>query len=314
MHESQELSLGIDLGGTKIRGGICNSSGIVLKELTIPTRNNSDSIYSRLVALISELLAGYDPLRVIGIVIGGAGTVNSNGEGFDFAPNLSDLGVSSIRSQLEQFFGIPTALENDVNVAAYGEFIHGAGIQKSSLAYISVGTGIGLGLVINGELVRGSNNFAGEIGVIPFGLNGIQSSKNGRGALEDLVAGDTFESRYNNKSNSFKSGTSIIEMATFGDEHALSTIEKEAIGIAFAISCVQSIVDPEVIVLGGGIGSEKLIFESTKVQLQLLLPIEVKLEQSAVSENSAPILGAAELANKYFGQTKKESHQNGHEI
>lgn len=311
MSENRKLTVGIDLGGTKIRGGVCDFSGKVLNEITIPTRNNSDSVHSRLVALLTGLLATHAPQEILGIVIGGAGTVSPNGEGFDFAPNLNDLGVASIRSQIEQMFQIPTALENDVNVAAYGEYIHGAGENRSSLAYVSVGTGIGLGLVLGGDLIRGSKNLAGEIGMIPLGPRGVESSKHGRGSLEDLVAGDSFERRYNEKTFSTESGNSIIQLAKNGDKLALSAIEQEATGIAFAISCIQFVVDPEVIVLGGGIGSEKLIFDSTKNQLQSLLPLEVEIIQSLVPQNAAPILGAAELARTFFGKDEKESHRNG---
>ena len=165
--------IGIDLGGTKIAGVLADTGGTVLYQETIPTRTEEgqDKVIARIYGLIRVLLAAAGAGEVKGIGLCTPGPSDLKAGVVIEAPNLKwkDLPIVAL---LEKEFNLPVVLENDANAAAYGEYVYGAARGRKDLIYLTVSTGIGGGIIINGKLVYGRNYSAGEVGhmvILPDG-------------------------------------------------------------------------------------------------------------------------------------------------
>ncbi|MCK8607913.1 ROK family protein [Agromyces sp. C10] len=308
MSRASRYVVGVDLGGTKVRAGIAGitSDGEAdprgaLAEIERPTAaGGGRALVAQLVELVHDLCAavatGVDAVEAVGI--GGAGVPDHGQGGFDLSPNLGDLASFSLSDELRLALGCVVVLENDANVAALGELTAGIGTEHDDFAFISVGTGIGMGLVVGRALVRGAGNAAGEIGYLPFGADPLDPASHRRGPLEEVVAGDAIAGRYGQ-------GVTVREVfarADHGDPDALASIDEEAKWVAHAIAAVDAIVDPGRIVLGGGIGSRPELLASIRSWLDRLgrgaLPVTISELGSA-----APVLGALRLARDAAGST-----------
>ncbi|BDZ54021.1 ROK family protein [Agromyces marinus] len=307
--------VGIDLGGTKVRAGIARRAAdaeplAVIERATVP--GGGRGLVDQLATLVRELAAvagtgqpAVDgapgarvadgapgaPGTVAAIGIGGAGVPDTTAGGFDRAPNLGDLASFSLADELAFELACPVVIENDVNVAALGELAGGVGREHDCFAFVSVGTGIGMGLVLERRIVRGAGNAAGEIGYLPIGADPSEPSSHRRGALEEVVAGDALARRYGDA----VTAREVFARAEAGDARALASIDEEAKWIAHAIAAVDAVVDPGRYVLGGGIGTRPELLGRIHPWLARLgrggLPV-------TISElgDSAPVLGALRLA------------------
>ncbi|GLI26401.1 sugar kinase [Agromyces rhizosphaerae] len=296
MSAPDRVMVGIDLGGTKVRAGIAvpDAPG-ALAELERPTASEGGrALVTQLAELVRDLCreasVPLDHLAAIGI--GGAGVPDAGQGGFDQAPNLGDVSSVSLVDELRLAVGCPVVLDNDVNVAALGELAAGIGREHDDFAFVSIGTGIGMGLVLGRELVHGAGNAAGEIGYLPFGADPLDPAAHRRGALEEVVAGDALAARYAPGATARE----VFARAADGDPRAVSALDEEARWIAHAIAAVDAIVDPGRVVLGGGIGSRPELLEAILGWLDRLgrgrLPVTISALGSA-----APVLGALRLAS-----------------
>jgi len=301
--------VGIDLGGTKIRGGIATSSGEIIAELTVPT--SGSGLIHQIVALVQELCAAaaIDADHIVATGIGGAGVPDPTGEGFDKAPNLIGVQDVSFAGELALALGHSVVIENDVNVAALGELHYGAGLSHKDFVFISAGTGIGMGIVSAGTLLRGAHGAAGEIGFLPIGSDPLDPANRRRGPLEEMVAGDALTRRYAVVTNEVISSQEVFLRAEAGDPAAIATVNEHAKWIAIAIVTVAAVLDPEIFVLGGGIGSRK---ELLRLIFDWLARLGNSVLDVRISElgNSAPVAGAVRLA---LDSTKSFAKGNPHE-
>ncbi|TFC05231.1 ROK family protein [Cryobacterium mannosilyticum] len=289
--------IGIDLGGTKIRGGIATLSGDIVADKKILTNTNGIDLVDQIVDLVADLCetigARLDQVAATGI--GGAGVPNQAGSSFDLAPNLTALDNKPFAQGLIRRLGHPVILENDVNVAAIGELHHGVGLNTSNFVFISVGTGIGMGIVANGQLVRGARSSAGEIGFLPFGSDELVLSNHVRGPLEEAVAGDALAKTYHASTGHSLSAQEIFARAAHGEPHAVAAVDHEAKWLATAIVAVRAVLDPEVFVLGGGIGSRADLLPPIQSWLTRLGAHSLDIRSSELGHR-APIAGAVRLA------------------
>lgn len=296
-HATTDLAgylVGIDLGGTKVRGGIALGNGDVLAEAEQPTApGGGRELVGQLASLVRELctVVGINLGELHGVGIGGAGVPDDANGGFGQAPNLGDLASFSFAGELERALGCTVLLDNDANVAALGELAAGVGTQHDDFAFVSIGTGIGMGLVLDGALVRGAGNAAGEIGYLPFGTDPLEPANQRRGALEEAVAGDSLAARY--RANS--SAREVFAAAATGDPGAATALDEHAKWIAHAIAAVDAVVAPGRFVLGGGIGSRAELLDPIRAWLSRLGRPELTVSISELG-NSAPVLGALRLA------------------
>ncbi|MRX42141.1 ROK family protein [Agromyces kandeliae] len=300
--------VGIDLGGTKVRAGIAAldaSDGPRARAALVEAEEATEAGGGRaLVGQIAGLVEGLsaavsspvDAVRAIGV--GGAGVPAHPHGGFELAPNLGDLASFSLADELRLALGCAVVLENDANVAALGELAAGVGVHHDDFAFISIGTGIGMGLVLDRALVPGAGNAAGEIGYLPFGADPLDPAAHRRGPLEEVVAGDALAARL----GAGASARDVFDLAERGDARAVAAIDEEARWVAHAIAAVAAVVDPGRFVLGGGIGSRPELLAPVRTWLARLGRGDLPVTISELG-GAAPVLGALHLARAAAGRT-----------
>ncbi|WP_084079292.1 ROK family protein [Demequina sp. NBRC 110057] len=287
------LVMGVDLGGTKVRAALGDASGALLAIDEAPTADAGAGLDRQLAALLGRLAAaaGVDPAAVRATAVGGAGVASA--DGFTLAPNLAHLDGTDVRGALEEALGHAVVLENDVNVAALGE-LH-AGDAGDDFAFVSLGTGIGMGLVLGGRLIRGARGAAGEIGYLPLGADPLDPDNHRRGALEEMVAGETIAQRYEDLTGTAASTRQVFSRAARGDDCAAAVVDGYARWVAAALGAVIAVVDPGRIVLGGGIGLRPELLPRVQTWLARIGHSQVPVVTSALGDR-APLAGAVHLA------------------
>ncbi|MFT4235331.1 MAG: ROK family protein [Microbacterium sp.] len=289
--------VGIDLGGTKTLGGIATIDGSIVAEHTVATTQAAGQLPAQLISLIEALAsrAGIDREAVAATGIGGAGVPDQHSGGFSMAPNLMLSGDRPLHDELTRALGHPIVLENDVNVAALGELHEGVGRVAADFVFISIGTGVGMGIVADGRLLRGAHGAAGEIGYLPVGTDPLDPAHQRRGPLEEQLAGDALVARYRAASGAALTAPDIFSRAVQGDPHASAAIDEHARWVATAIVAVNAVLDPGIVVLGGGVGARPELLGPVRTWLAALGASSVDVRISELG-SQAPVIGAVHLA------------------
>ena len=307
--------VGVDVGRGWVRAAVANLACQIIARDDTP---NDAQNASELVALISRLArnvvaeAGLSWSQVVHAVIGTPGVFDEQSKRVLFASNLPDWGRHGLVTELQTAFGLSLSVENDANLAALGERSFGWGSSASTFVYITIGTGIGMGIVINGALYRGASGAAGEIGFLPFGLDeDLEES----GKISDTFLG-MFEEATVAKAivrqaqklglPASLSPRQIFDAAQQGDSKALAVVEQEGYRLALAIASITAVLDPELIVIGGGIGQRgELLLPPLERKLQELTPLRPHIVTSKLGSDSVllgSIATALEVAHKLVFQ------------
>ncbi len=315
---SPSFAIGIDIGGTSTKFGIVDHSGKVICQDTLVTNTFSsvdlfiDSLYNKIVPMIQQV-GGIDTIIGIGV---GAPNGNIYSGAIEYAPNLQWKGIIPLASFIQIKFGLPTTLTNDANAAALGEMMYGATKNVPHFIMITLGTGVGSGIVIDGKIVVGHDGFAGELGHtiirhdgrlhIGTGMRGsVESYASATGvintALEFLNIQPEKASLLRNYAPESLTSKDIYTCAMQGDDIAKEVFEFTGKILGEALSNFVMFSSPEVIVLFGGLtNAGALIMTPTKFHLEKnLLPIfknKIKLVFSELNESDAAIIGASALA------------------
>lgn len=265
--------LGVDLGGTKIRIALARTGSEVFAARTFSTeaKDGAAAVLHRLKQEVDKMLEEERcPLKnVAGLGICAAGFYDRNRELMVSSPNLPGWDELPIKSKLENTFGLPVIVENDASAAAYGEYCFGAGRAKNNLLLLTLGTGIGGGLVLEGSLYHGSSGFAGEIGHIPLQPGGPVCSCGRKGCLEAFASGTALARDGRELLNSdtptllrelIDPGSElraehIFAAARKGDRPAAQLIEAAAFYLGRALAIATAILNPDIIVLSGGMAA-----------------------------------------------------------
>jgi predicted NBD/HSP70 family sugar kinase len=188
---------------------------------------------------------------------------------------------------LRRRLGAETTIENDVDAAAVAERDHGHGRDFSTFAFVSVGTGIGMGLVLDGKLHRGAHGAAGEIAFLPL-ADGEPDPRDARrrGALEAVASSAAVVRAARRAGTRRRSARSVFAAAAAGDERAREIVTQEAAIVAHALGAIVAVVDPELIVLGGGIGRAPGFAEQVRARLAQISPIVPEVRPSALGEDA----------------------------
>lgn len=315
---SQQLAVGIDIGGTNTVFGIVDRRGNIISDGAMSTKKHEEvtsylaELHERLSPLIDRA-GGASQIRGIGV---GAPNGNFYTGNIEYAPNLRWKGVVPLANMLEELFGLPTVLTNDANAAAIGELTYGAARGMKDFITITLGTGVGSGIVANGQVIYGHDGFAGELGhciVIPGGR--LHPGTNMRGSLESYASAtgvtntaiELLSSRPDDGSllRAVKleeiNSKVIYEAAMKGDALALEIYEFTGKVLGEALANFVMFSSPEAIILFGGLTKAgDLIMKPVRQHMeQNLLPIfqnKVKLLFSELKESDAAILGASALA------------------
>jgi predicted NBD/HSP70 family sugar kinase len=203
------------------------------------------------------------------------------------AANLPGWERPAVLRDLRRLLGAGTAIENDVDAAAGAERDHGHGREVSTFAFVSVGTGIGMGLVLDGQLHRGAHGAAGEIAFLPL-VEGSLDSRDARrrGALESAVSSAAVVKAARQAGARFRSARSVFAAAVAGDGRAREIVAGEAAIVARALAAIVSVVDPELIVLGGGIGRAPGFADEVGRELARLSPVVPEIRPSALGDDA----------------------------
>ncbi|MEY5009947.1 MAG: hypothetical protein RLZZ253_1086 [Verrucomicrobiota bacterium] len=301
-----EAAIGIDFGGTTIKSGLV-AGGNVLKRGTVVDTQKAGGLEDLLGALVGivEELRGEG---VAGVGVGLPGMVDANRGVVNQLTNVAGWNSVPLREILEKRTGLPVAIENDANAMAYGEWRHGAAKDGRHVICITLGTGVGGALILDGRLYRGATMGAGEVGHMSIDYHGLQGHYGNHGALEKYVGNqqitDRAFSRYAKKGmgriREQCTPAALSEAARAGDEIALGLWEEVGYEIGVALSSAIWLVNPDTVVIGGGVAKAgELVFgpirrticsQTGRVFHEHLRIVEAQLG------NDAGIIGNAALA------------------
>ncbi len=288
----------VDLGGTKIRVAICNLTGAVVSELVEATdKSGGLAVVNQVTDLIERAAAQANPVlkRPRVAVIGVPGAPDPSTGRIRMAPNIPGVGKLDAPALWREALGIEVFVENDVNLAALGEHWLTRRGDRDDLIYVSIGTGIGAGLVINGQLHRGLNGAAGEIGYLPFGADPFEPESLKVGALERVAATHAITELYARKTGKTLDVPDIFKAANEGDVSARETLEDIARQVARVMAALAAVLDPSCIVIGGSIGTRDELFETVLKHVSRCFPRPVTIEKSSLG-NHAALAGGASVA------------------
>jgi predicted NBD/HSP70 family sugar kinase len=284
--------LGLDVGREFVRGAITDLGGTVLARESRSARSSSGVARVRELAKLAQEL-----LRDAGVpvgrgalqqtVVGSPGVVEPDGRALRMAPNLPGWERPAVLRDLRRLLGAETTLENDVDAAAVAERDHGHGRDVSTFAFVSVGTGIGMGLVLDGKLHRGAHGAAGEIAFLPLADGtGDPREARRRGALESAASSAAVVRAARGAGARLRTARSVFAAAAGGDERARQVVAGEAAIVARALAAIVAVVDPELIVLGGGIGRAPGFADEVTAELAKVSPVVPDVRASALGENA----------------------------
>ncbi|MBB3310407.1 putative NBD/HSP70 family sugar kinase [Rhizobium sp. BK196] len=292
-------AVAIDMGATTTRIVLGNIVGRIVNEIEYPSDHRGgyhqlEQIEAALGRILAESGVARDYVLVASIAT--PGVVEPTTGALSMAPNLVDLAGIDIVRTLRERLGCPVVLENDVNAAVIGESWQGRAVEIDTLAFISLGTGIGLGVLQGGKLMRGASGAAGEISYLPFGADPYAEDSLERGALECAIAAQGISDFYH-RSGGIKdtSVRDILRLAEKEDPIAANVIRKVADIAALLIVSVNAIVDPTIVVLGGSIGSHPLMVERIREGIAKASRRNIKVEASALGSR-ATLIGALAIA------------------
>ncbi len=283
--------LGLDVGREFVRGAVTDLAGKVRSRQSRAARSSSGAARVReLATLADELLqaAGVDDKGTfLQTVVGSPGVVEPDGRALQLAPNLPGWERPAVLRYLRRLLGPDTMIENDVDAAAIAERDFGHGRDFSTFALVSVGTGIGMGLVLEGELHRGAHGAAGEIAFLPLADGDVDArDARRRGALESAASSAAVVRAARRAGTRRRSARSVFAAAAAGDRAAREIVTREAAIVARALAAIVAVVDPELIVLGGGIGRAPGFAEEVHAGLAELAPIVPEVRPSALGEDA----------------------------
>ena len=286
----------VHLGGSKLRAGITDLIGEVLAERVEPTASaSSDTIMAQLARLYRELLeeSGFDVKRVGAACVGVPGVWDPETDRINAAFNLPQLNDLLLQETIQGTLGLPVIIENDVNLAAIGESWKGRAREYDTFVSFFVGTGIGLGIVIDGEVYRGRRGAAGEIGLLPIGPDPFDPSLRTHGPLEIAASEPGFKKRLRQALAGAPSILAadadiaqIIEAHAEGDAVARAVLEEEARTLAVGVAAVVAVLDPAIVILGGRVGAHAQLAQLVHTYATQLVPWMPPVEASSLGDRA----------------------------
>jgi glucokinase len=310
------LTIGIDIGGTKVLGGVVDEDGKILATHREATPKEGGVALTTTIANVAKvLLQDHD---AIAMGVSAAGFVSSDRETMLATPNISGWNGVNLKNELGKLIDLPIVIENDANAAAWGEAVFGAGVGEAQMMMITVGTGIGGGAVIEGKLHRGAYGIAAEFGHLRVVPEGHLCGCGARGCFEQYASGNALMRHVREAINASPdaahnllargdgtiaglSGHHITDAARDGDPIALAGFNTTAQWLGAGIASLSVLFDPACVVIGGGvIDAGEILLAPTRVALERYMPFSGKHPTprivAATLGNDAGLVGAASLA------------------
>ena len=297
--------VGVDIGREWIRAAVAGLDGVQIRRRDSPNRASTAAAMVRAAAAVAReatAAAGVDWRSVAHVVVGGPGVVDPRTHRVRYAVNLPGWQKAGLFDRMQEELGTGLDLLNDADLAALGEYAAGAGQGCPLFAYLWVGTGVGAGYVIDGKVFRGAHGAAGEIGYLPLYPLPVEGEvagegASGRGTLEDAINGEgvTRLARALGMSR-VTSAKQVFDAARAGDAAARRVVGHEAARLAHAVAAIAAVLDPELVVLGGGVGrNADLLLEPLLAALRELTPLHPRVEPALLGDD-AVLLGALSTA------------------
>lgn len=315
----------IDIGGTKIRSAIGDNQGHLLKKVKSFTqaRAGANTVIKDILEISRQVISlmGIDQTILKGIGISFGGPVNFSKQKILKSQHVHGWDNLNLPKLFFGEFQLPCVIDNDANLAAFGEKIFGAGKKADSLLYLTISTGIGAGVIIDGKIWHGHHSLAGEIGHNIIDRNGPMCSCGKKGCLEALASGTALAKNtisflkthphYKTKIKSLVSNSldnitaiTIYQAARQNDPYALKTIDESIANLALGISNAINIFDPQMVIIGGGITNEReMFFEPLKKYVSEFSMFKQSFSVPIVTAklgDDAGLKGALALVNQNF--------------
>jgi len=303
-------AIGVDVGGTKVAAGVISPQGKLLSEVKYPTANVRELLLSTIAEAIAEVRRGYE---VGGVCLAVPGFILARENKVLSAANLEAIEGIPLKEELGGRTGLPVTVENDANAAAWGEFRFGAGKDVEDLVLVTLGTGVGGGVISHGVLLRGARGTGGELGHITVQPAGPRCGCGNRGCLEALASGTAIARRAKKVASERPDsglgrlaakraplGEDVLDLACRGDEASVKVLQETGTWLGIGLATFVNIFDPEVIAIGGGVSEAgDLVLEPARRELRLRSHSPsrdlVEVKEATLGAKSG-MLGAAALA------------------
>lgn len=292
---------GVDVGRSWVRVAIADLAGEVVGRRDERNRARSaGALVERVRSLAHDVVgeAGIAWGDVVHTVVGSPGVLDPETGRLRYAPNLPGWGRAGLVDELRTALTPSLSIDNDTNLAALGERAYGLGRETPDFVYLSVGTGVGMGIVVGGELHRGARGAAGEVGFLPLAGSGLGASAPSRGgALEEAAAASGLVRTARDLGmTGTLTAERIFSAAASGNDLALEAVRREASRLAVVVAAVAAIIDPNLVILGGGIGSNaELLLPHLEDAVESLTPLRPPISLSTLGSD-AILLGALSTA------------------
>ncbi len=306
------MILAIDIGGSQFGLALASPDGRIIKHIQHQTNDHADKRIDRILAA-SKTLISQSPVLACGIGFGGP--VNFDTQRIVNSTHVAGWNDCPLPKIVEQHLGLPAIIDNDANVGALGEFTFGAGKNSRHIIYYTVSTGIGGGIIINGEIYRGGNGYAGELGHVPILRDGPQCDCGNRGCLEALCSGTAIARRAKaaikkhprkgiaiaRTANPITAKT-LFDTARSGDPYARALVDEICTDLGQGLAMAVNAFSPDVIVIGGGVSNAgRVLFQPLRRETRrFLMPVHRPHLRIAPAKlkNRSVLLGAVALAKQ----------------
>ena len=292
------LAAGLDIGGTKIAAGVVDADGRVLTRRDVPTPvDDRQSLVDAIVGLAGDLAREHS-VQAVGV--GVAGLVDREGETVRFAAHLPFEG-EPLRREVEEALGLPVVVDNDANAGGWAEARFGAARGAQDAVFVAVGTGIGGAIIIDGQVRRGWQGAAGEIGHLIVERDGRACPCGSRGCWEQYGSGRALLRAAEEAGFDVPHGAAVTAAAAAGDDRARQVLADIGGWIGVGIAGLVAVLDPEVVVVGGGVSAAgPLLLESARDSFRAYLTARVRRPEPPILlaelGPDAGLIGAADLA------------------
>ncbi len=303
-------AIGVDVGGTKISAGVVTPQGELLNEVRYSSKGSTEELLDNIARAVREVREGYE---VSAACLAVPGLIMADENKVIFSPNLPNIEGVPLKEELGGRFDLPVTVENDANAAAWGEFRFGAGSEVDHLVFVTLGTGVGGGVISHGILMRGVQGAGGELGHMTIHATGPRCGCGNRGCLESLASGTSITRRAREVAAERPDsalgkiarereliGEDVTRLAEEGDEAALSVLEEAGLWLGIGLAGFVNIFNPEVVAVGGGAAKAgELILDRARKEMYLRARspsrdlVEIK---AATLGAESGVIGAAALA------------------
>lgn len=304
-------AIGVDVGGTKIAAGVVTPEGKVLNEVRYATAASPQRLISSMARAITEVRDGFE---VGGVCLAVPGLILAQESKVIFSPNLHAIEGIRLKEELEpEIGGLPLTIENDASAAAWGEFRFGGRSDIEHLLFVTLGTGVGGGVITHGMLLRGAQGSGGELGHMTVQADGPRCPCGNHGCLEALASGTAIQRRAREAANE-RSGTAlgrlaieravlgedVTRLAEDGDQSSVSILKETGRWLGIGLAGFVNVFNPEVVAVGGGVArAGELILGPAREEIRLRARSpsrDLVTVQEATLGPESGVLGAAALA------------------